>query len=103
MNPDPKPRKYEDPKFLAFIRAKPCEVCCRDSVAAHVRKQYWGAGTGKKPWDYVAISLCDNPFGVSHHKELDKVGMERFEERCGIDIKRIIIRNLIEFFTEGIK
>jgi len=90
--------KHKDPKYLAYIRSMPCEICGRKSVAAHVRKQYWGAGTGIKPWDYVAISLCDD-LDVSHHKELDRIGMEAFEELYNIDIRRIIIRNLINYFT----
>lgn len=96
----PKTKTYEDEDYKKFIRSKGCIICARKSVAAHVRKQYWGAGTSQKPHDYVCISLCDDLY-ISHHKELDSIGMEAFEERYNIDIKRIIINNLIEYIRRG--
>lgn len=94
--PQPKMKTYRSEKYLNFIRSKPCVICSRKSVAAHVRKQYWGASTAQKPHDYACISLCDG-FYMPHHKELDSIGMEAFEEKYNIDIKRIIIDNLIEY------
>ena len=98
FTPDPKIIIPRSASFLKFIRSKPCEVpyCNYPAVAAHVRKSYFGAGSGKKPWDWVAISLCDN-LQCSHHKELDRTSLESFEKTYNIDIKRIIINNLIEF------
>lgn len=98
FTPDPKIIIPRSETYLKFIRSKKCEVpyCNYPAVACHVRKQYWGAGTGKKPWDWISISLCDN-LQCSHHKELDRTSMEAFGEKYGIDIQRIIIRNLIEF------
>jgi len=91
---DPKVRTYRSKKYLDFIRSKPCIVfgCGYPVVAAHVRKQYWGAGTSQKPHDYVCISLCDY-----HHKMLDASSLEAFDEIWNTDIKRIIIDNLIEY------
>ena len=48
---DHKPKAYRSEKYKKFIRVKKCEVygCPDKAVAAHIRKQYWGAGTGIKP------------------------------------------------------
>jgi len=96
----PKTKPIRSEPFLKYIRLKPCEVwgCSGKSVAAHVRKIFWQAGVGIKPHDLVAISLCDG-LDISHHKELDAIGMEAFEERYNIDIKRIIINNLMEWIN----
>ena len=85
-----------NPKYLAWIRSKPCLICGQKSVAAHVRKQCWGAGVGIRPHDYVAINLCR-----THHSELDELyGFVGFEEIHKIDIKRVIIDNLIKWVTK---
>lgn len=93
---DHKPKAYRSEKYLKFIRSKKCIVCGKKAVAAHVRKQYWMAGIAKKPHDYVCISLCDY-----HHKLLDSHSVEYFDEYFNINIKRIIIDNLIEYITRG--
>lgn len=90
----PKKITHHSEKYLNFIRSKPCIICARKAVAAHVRKQYWGAGTSQKPHDYVTIQLCD-----THHKILDSHSLEYFDEFHNTDIKRVIIDNLIEYIT----
>ena len=94
MNPQPKKKPHRNPEYLAFIRSKPCIICLRKAVAAHVRKQYWGAGARQKPHDYVAIPLCEERY---HHQTFDSIGMEAFEEKYNVDIKREIIYNLMEY------
>lgn len=74
MTPNPKPRTYENPDYLKFIRSKGCLVCRRKAEAHHVRRHYWGAGTGKKPHDYVAIPLCHE-----HHDPKTEFYFERIE------------------------
>ena len=94
---DPKDTAYRNPKYLQFIRGKPCIICGQKSVAAHIRKQYWGAGTSQKPHDYVTINLCP-----IHHFELDiTMGYKDFQNIYNKDIKQIIIDNLIEFLERG--
>jgi len=84
---------YRNQKFLQYIRTKPCLVCGKPSVACHIRKQYWGAGTGIKPHDYCTIPLCP-----IHHNELDvTLGYRNFQDLYNIDIKRVIIDNMIEY------
>ena len=95
MTPDPKPKTHEDKKYLSGIRKKPCLVCKGKSVASHVRKQYWGAGTSQKPHDYVTIPLCPK-----HHADLDYImGYKEFESAYNIDINREIIDNLINWIV----
>ena len=57
-NPQPKPEKYTNKDYLDFIDTLPCLVCGKPSTHCHVRKLYWGAGTGIKSHDYCAIPLC---------------------------------------------
>ena len=54
----PKPIKYKNESYLAWIRTKPCLICRKPSVPCHVRQLYWGAGTGTKSHDYCAIPMC---------------------------------------------
>ena len=91
--------KIENPQYLAYIRTLPCAVpgCLRKAVAAHVRNLKWGAGVGQKPWDYCAVPLCDGPFNISHHKILDKTGMADFEYLHEVNLRDVIINNLIAY------
>ena len=65
----PKPIKYKDKHYLAFIRGKPCLICNRPSVPCHVRRLYWGAGTGVKPHDYCTIPLCPEHNTYANERE----------------------------------
>ena len=93
--PCPKLMPYRSEKYKKFIRSKKCLICGQESVAAHIRKLYWQAGTGIKPHDYCTISLC-----LVHHHELDvTLGYNVFQDLYNLDIKRIIIDNMIEYFA----
>lgn len=76
FNPDPKPKKYRNQKYLDWIKGQTCLVpeCNEKSEPCHVRHPHWGAGAGLKPHDYVAIQLCR-----SHHtyENERKYGTER--------------------------
>lgn len=69
MNPQPKPETYYNQDYLDWIRGQPCLICRQPSVPCHVRRLYWGAGTGKKPHDYVAIQLCPKCHTYSNERE----------------------------------
>ena len=80
INPCPKPKTYEDPKYLKWKRGQTCGVYGCDKVGEphHVRHQVWGSGTSKKPHDYVCVSRCrehHNPvyddFGINGMVELE--------------------------------
>ena len=97
FSPQPKQGECKNPQYIAFIRTKPCIICGRKAVAAHVRNLKWGAGVGQKPWDYCAVPLCDDPFGISHHKTLDKISMKDFEYLHEVNLRDVIIKNLIAY------
>jgi len=87
--------KYENEDFLKFVRTKGCVICgSKPAIAHHVRdksntpKELWG-GTGLKPGDYAALSMCPK-----HHKMLHD-GMFTLKEI--LDIKSMIIMNLVEY------
>ena len=54
----PKPVTYKNKDYLAYIRKQPCAICGSPAEPHHVRRERWGAGTGKKPHDYVTVPLC---------------------------------------------
>lgn len=58
MTPQPKIKIYRNKKYLDWIDGQTCIVCGRPSTHAHVRREYWGAGTAIKSHDYCAIQLC---------------------------------------------
>ena len=72
-NPCPKPKTYDNEKYLKFIRGRPCGIpwCGNKSQAHHVRKIRWGAGVGQKPHDYVTISRCRE---LHHNPKFDDSG-----------------------------
>ena len=59
----PKPKTYDNEDYLIFIRGKPCRICLQRAEPHHVRRIYWGAGTSKKPHDYVSIPRCRRHHG----------------------------------------
>jgi hypothetical protein len=94
----PKPKSYRNPEYLSFIRSKPCLICGRKAVAAHVRDLAFGGGTNLKPPDYCTVPLCDDPYAViNHHKCLDSGGVYNFEDTFGIYLNIAIIRLMMEY------
>jgi len=59
-NACPKPKRYENPGYLKWIRGQTCgvEYCRNPGEPHHVRKLRWGAGVSQKPHDYVTVSRC---------------------------------------------
>ncbi len=71
------------PAHRAWIRRHFCSVpdCSRQPIeCAHVRGGTDG-GTGLKPSDKWAISLC-----AYHHREQHRIGEARFEAKYGIEL-----------------
>lgn len=65
----PKPEKYINEDYLAWIRKQPCLKCGGKSEACHVRQPYWGAGKSLRPHDYAAIPLCHNDHSYENERE----------------------------------
>lgn len=82
----------KSPRYLAYIRSKPCMICGQDSIAHHVR--FPGeCGMGQKPSDYYAVNLCQYPC----HNILHNMGEDRFWREHNIDIKMVIIRLVVDY------
>jgi hypothetical protein len=86
MNPQPKIKPKRNPKYLDYIRMRPCIFCGGQSEPHHVRRHYWGAGASIKPHDYVCLPVCR-----THHEA-------KFE--MDIDINKVITRVLIQYAEE---
>lgn len=88
IKPEPmgREKRIRSPAHLGWVRSHACCVpgCNgRPIEAAHVRSGTDG-GTGIKPGDMWAISLC-----ASHHRDQHQVGEAEFERRHGIDMKAL--------------
>jgi hypothetical protein len=81
--------RWRSPSHRNFVRSHACCVpgCDRRPIeVAHVRRGSDG-GTGRKPSDWNTISLCGGVEG--HHAEQHRIGEESFEQRHGIDMRRL--------------
>lgn len=77
---------YRSEKYKAFIRRHPCPVCMSKEVEAHhVRRHYWGAGTGIKPTDLATVPRCRSHHGPDYEA----------------DVEREIIGYLMEYITQA--
>lgn len=80
--------RWRSPAHLNFIRSHHCCVPGCDQMpiqAAHVRRGS-DAGTGRKPSDYFAVSLC-----WLHHAIQHSIGEETFERQFGIDLHALAL------------
>ena len=79
-------KPLRDPDYLRFIRRLPCVACGKTwwIEAAHTGPH----GLGQKASDYRAIPLCGGALGC--HKELDRIGLVRFEVVHGLDVEASI-------------
>ena len=87
MPSDPKSVTYRNKEYLKFIRSKPCLICRQPSEPCHVRRLHFGAGTGHKPHDYVAVPGCR-----LHHEAVENL----------VNIDREIIKLLMEYIHNKI-
>lgn len=79
-------KRWRCPAHLAWVREFACSVrgCQQMPIeAAHVRCGTDG-GTGMKPSDNWAISLCSD-----HHSQQHRIGEPEFERRHRIDMKAL--------------
>lgn len=86
--------KIQCPKYLQFIREKPCAVCGKPppSDADHLRARGFGSG---KQNDLTGLPLCRR-----HHSERGQIGNVTFEVRHNIDLWQMVALYLIEFFVD---
>lgn len=106
FNPQAKIKPVRSRAYLAFIREHPCgHFACFDKAEPHhIRRHEWGAGTGIKPHDYVAVPRCRK-----HHNEIFEVEVEKeiisllkeWVEKDNVDPDRLIIDLLIGYIGRG--
>lgn len=84
-----KPRRYQNPRYLAFVRTMPCVVCRHGIVDAHHAETRGAGGT-----DLCAIPLCR-----IHHGSIHRIGVKTFPQHYRIDIVECQLR-LLQKFTE---
>lgn len=94
----PKQPRQKDPKYLDFIREKPClckvqkfhiDACLGQIVPHHtVSRGAWGS-------DYRTIPLC-----TFHHFEIEKIGLSSMESFYHFNALDEIIKLLSEYLRK---
>ena len=74
---------FRDKEYHKFVSGKPCIVCGRPGQAHHYGGQAEGRGMTHKASDQFLVPLCD--FEGSHHREVEKLGREKFEIKYGVN------------------
>jgi hypothetical protein len=91
--------EFRDPDYLTFVSGKPCVVCGRPGEAHHFGGQSDGRGMGHKASDQKLVPLCNDGTTMSHHREAEKLGRDKFEARYGLDFE-VISGRLHELYNE---
>jgi hypothetical protein len=91
---------FRNKAFLAFVSGKPCVVCGHPGEAHHYGGLKDGRGTGHKGSDLKLVPLCNQVMpATSHHREVERLGREKFEQKYGLDFDSIGSR-LFQLFRE---
>lgn len=65
----PKQKRWRCPKYLSWVRQRPCVVCGAQANAAHHLIGLWGlSGMGLKVSDALTMPVCDGPGDTCHRK-----------------------------------
>ncbi|MCV3308148.1 DUF968 domain-containing protein, partial [Leclercia adecarboxylata] len=91
----PKRARWDNPKFLAWVKTQPCECCGKPSDDAHHLIGWGQGGMGTKAHDFLVIPLCRQ-----HHTELHNDPV-KFERNHGAQ-PAMIIRLLDRAFALGV-
>jgi hypothetical protein len=86
-----KPKRYEHPNYLAFIRSLPCVACDYPVTDAHHLKTRGSGGS-----DLTAIPLCRQ-----HHTQIHTEGTRTAMERWSLDPTSIRLA-LLEKYVESL-
>jgi hypothetical protein len=84
----PRWKKFEDRKYVSWIKKKVCCLCKNDNPDAH--HVYRSAN------DYSCIPLCRG-----HHREYHDIEREKFERGYKINLDWEIINLLSEYIQEN--
>ncbi len=91
----PKRARWDNPKFLTWVKTQPCECCGSPSDDAHHLIGWGQGGMGTKAHDFLVIPLCRQ-----HHTELHNDPV-KFERNHGAQ-PAMIIRLLDRAFALGV-
>ncbi len=91
----PKRDRWDNPKFLKWVKTQPCECCGRPSDDPHHLIGWGQGGMGTKAHDFLVIPLCRQ-----HHTELHNDPV-KFERNHGAQ-PAMIIRLLDRAFALGV-
>jgi hypothetical protein len=90
LNPQPKPHRETNKKYLAYIKTLPCacrdNTCVGDIVPHHTKTK----GSGGS--DYMTIPLCH-----THHQRIHTEGKISLQIYDGMVIGDEILKNLIGY------
>ncbi len=75
---------FRDSAYRAFVTGKPCIVHGSPGEAHHYGDMTDGRGTGHKATDQNLVPVCQQC-----HREVEKVGRARFEEKHRVDFDKI--------------
>ena len=87
-----KPKTPRDPKYLNFIRSKPCCICGSPAEPHHESGLGDSGGMSLKCSDYFAVPFCRHD-----HRMRDVKGFKSFWHNENKDVKRLIIDYLSEY------
>lgn len=91
----PKRARWDNPRFLSWVKKQPCECCGRPADDPHHLIGWGQGGMGTKAHDFLVIPLCRQ-----HHNELHNDPL-KFERIHG-DQPWLIIKLLDRAFALGV-
>ena len=90
----PKPQRYEDKEYLAWIRTLPCEAEGKECMGEIIYHHVEAYGTSIKCSDTFTIPLC-----VGHHDEIHR-GAESFIKKYNFDLWRTIAKLITRYLQQ---
>ena len=89
FNPQPKPQRENDKKYLAYIRTLPCLIggCTGKAVPHHESGLSDDPSMAMKCSDYLAVPMC-----LYHHDKRHTIGFKTFWKIYRIDPRVVVDR-----------
>ncbi len=89
MKPYPKPTRYVNKDYLAYISKQPCLICGKTAEPHHWKSR----GSGGS--DLLCVPLCRE-----HHGEVEQIGTSTFSIKYDISFKDYMIGLLCEYIKQ---
>lgn len=96
MNPQPKRKRHENKKYLAWVRKQPCCYCGRTADHAHhlIGTGNMG-GMGTKAPDWTAMPVCSSCHRMVHDlgdREMIETQWEKITRTLGMAIEAEVLK-----------